>query len=72
MNLSEKYGHTLTLKELCSILKISRSTYYSYLKNKECTVRKEGIKWLPDPIPNFSKKLFYTKEIELFLQPNTS
>lgn len=72
MNLSEKYGPTLTLKELCSILKISRSTYYSYLKNKERTVRKEGKKWIPDPMPNFNKNLFKTNEVELFLEPNTS
>ncbi|GLX87013.1 hypothetical protein tloyanaT_32660 [Thalassotalea loyana] len=68
MNLVEIYGPTLTLKELCSVLKISRSGYYSYLKNKERTVNQNEEKWLPDPIPNFSKKLFYTSEVETFLQ----
>ncbi len=72
MNLLDTYGPTLTLKELCILIKISRSTYYSYIKNKDNTVKKEGINWLPDPIPNFNKKLFYTSEVENFLQPNTS
>jgi len=71
MSLQEKYGNTLTLKELLIVLKISRSSYYNYLLNKERTVKKEGISWLPDPIPNFNKKLFYTIEIENFLQLNT-
>ena len=72
MNLLDTYGPTLTLKELCIIIKISRSTYYSYIKNKENTVKKEGINWLPDPIPNFNKKLFYTSEVEQFLLLDSS
>lgn len=71
MRLVEIYGPTLTLKELCSVLKISRSKYYSYLKNKERTVKRNDEKWLPDPIPNFSKKLFYTSEVEIFLKINS-
>ena len=71
MSLQKKFGHTVTLKELCKILKISRGTYYNYLIKKERTIKKEEIYWIPDPIPNFNKKLFYTIEVEKFLQLNT-
>lgn len=72
MSLQEKYGPVLTLKEVCTILKMKRTAYYSYIKNKEKTVNKDNTTWIPDPIPNFTHLKFRTSEIEQYLKVNGS
>ena len=65
MNLIELFGPTLTLKELCQILKISRTSYYNYTNNNEKSERyKENF---PTPMPGYNKKLFITGDVENYL-----
>ena len=63
MNLTDLYGPTLTLRELCNLLKISRSSYYAY-SNKSNHLYKEGF---PSSIPGYDKKRFVTDAVEKYL-----
>ncbi|MGB0937407.1 MAG: hypothetical protein ACPGTQ_08110 [Colwellia sp.] len=63
MNLKTQYGHTLTLKELCRILKISRSSYYTStdVNNPAYKVN------FPKRLDGFAKVLFLTENVENYL-----
>ncbi len=41
LNLTQTYGPTLTLKELCNLMKISRSVYYSSINRKSPTYKED-------------------------------
>jgi predicted DNA-binding transcriptional regulator AlpA len=63
LNLTQTYGPTLTLKELCKLMKISRSVYYSSINSKSPTYKED----FPLPLAGFRKNLFMTKQIENYL-----
>ncbi|WP_299573211.1 hypothetical protein [uncultured Shewanella sp.] len=63
MNLANKYGPTVTLKELCHLLKLSRSSYYAYT-NKNSHLYKEGF---PTAMPGYNKNRFVTDDVEKYL-----
>lgn len=66
MNLIADYGPTVTLKELCKILKISRTSYYNYTSNHQHSDLYK--KNFPSPMPGYNKKLFITLEVENYLR----
>lgn len=65
MYLYELYGPTLTLKELCQIFKLSRSSYY-LISDPE---NEKYIANFPQPMKGFHKKLFRTADVYEFLNP---
>lgn len=65
MNLINIYGPTLTLPELLKIMKISRTSYYNYIKNKDGNPHYK--KGFPKPIPGYSRNRFITRDVEAYL-----
>lgn len=63
MNLMKNYGPTMTLKELCDVLKVSRSFYYTSTDPLSPTF-KEGF---PKRLPDFSRVMFLTSSVEEYL-----
>ncbi len=68
LNLTQTYGPTLTLKELCNLMKISRSVYYSSINRKSPTYKED----FPLPLAGFGKNLFMTKHVENYLDKISS
>lgn len=65
MSLFDTYGPTLTLKELLQIMKISRTSYYNYIDEKDGNPHfKAGF---PKSIPGYSRNLFITRDVEAYL-----
>lgn len=65
MNLIEHYGPTVTLKELCNILKICRSSYYKYIDDTEGNQHHKPN--FPKYMEGYSRKRFITQEVESYL-----
>lgn len=63
MNLIELYGPTITLKQLCTLLNISRSSYYNYIDKSNPNFKDD----LPSSIDGFGKKIFRTQDVQSYL-----
>lgn len=70
MNLVQLYGPTVTLKELCKILKISRSSYYNFTKKGEGNNNYKSN--FPTPMHGFNRNLFVTDDVEEYLSSFSS
>jgi len=65
MNLISIYGPIVTLKELCQILKIGRSTYYQYIDEEHHLYKPN----LPPRLLEYSNNKFLTSDVEKYLSP---
>jgi predicted DNA-binding transcriptional regulator AlpA len=65
MNLIELYCPTLTLKELCKILNICRSSYYIYINDEVGNLHYKVN--FPRPMSGYSRKRFVTQDLESYL-----
>ncbi len=56
MKFPDDFGPTITLKELCSLLDIGRSTYYTYIDPFHKSYKAD----IPKPLPGYSNNKFCT------------
>ena len=68
MNLTNQYGPTITLKELCKLLKISRSSYYAYANKNNHLYKKD----FPVSMPGYDKKRFVTAAVDKYIESFSS
>ncbi len=66
MNLSELYGPTMTLKQLCQVFKISRTSYYNYSEKKQFNAQYKPD--FPKPLPSHRKLIFVTSIVEDYIR----
>ena len=65
MNLSELFGPTMSLKQLCQVLNMSRTSYYNYTQSDQDNSQfKHGF---PKPLQNYRKRIFITAQVEEYI-----
>jgi len=64
MNILDSFGPTLTLQELCILLKCGRSSYYNYINPKH----KRYIPGIPKRLPEYGNNKFCSLTVQNYLK----